>query len=104
MITGKVNWCTREPVCRFRNKHVPLIVTCSPGRGISQQILMECLKKMDELEIFDRSVARPCVLLNFHGSRFGIDFLARVNAEETRWHILTGVPCGAEKWQAGDSR
>ena len=57
--TGKGKWYLVEPVCRFRNKHVPCIVTCYPGGGTNQKILIECLKKMDELEIFDRFVAIP---------------------------------------------
>ena len=65
---------------------------------------MECLKEMDELELFYRSSARPCAFLDAHGSRFGIYFLVCVNTEETRWHVLIGLPCDTAKWKAGCSR
>ena len=67
-------------------------------------ILMECLKKMDELQTFDRTVAKSCVLLDGYGSRIGLDFLSCVNDDVTRWFMLIGVPYGVAKWQVGDSR
>ena len=73
-----------SPACRFKGKVVPFVVTCSPGGGFNQMILMECLKKMDELQAFDRAVAKPRALLDEHGSRLSLDFLSRVSDNVSR--------------------
>ena len=67
-------------------------------------ILMECLKKMDELQTFDRTVAKSCVLLDGYGSRIGLDFLSCVNDDVTRWFMLIGISYSTAKWQVGNSR
>jgi hypothetical protein len=44
---------------------------------------MECLKKIDSIDLFDRGIAIPSVILDSHGSRFGLDFLIYVNNESS---------------------
>ena len=82
------------PVCTFRSKVVPCIVTCSPSRDINQKIFMEYLKKMNELGIYNRLVTKLCILLDGYGSRFGLDFLE---------YVRNDVLYSTAKWQVSDS-
>ena len=59
---------------------------------------------LDTLKVFDRSTGKKlCVLLDGHGSRFGLLFLEYITDPLHQWCILIGVPYGTAIWQVGDS-
>ena len=64
---------------------------------------MECLKKIDELGIYNYPVAKPCILLDRYSSRFSLDFLEYASDNNTHYFILISVPCGIAKWQVSNS-
>ena len=67
-------------------------------------ILRDILATLDELEVFDRSRGQtPCVLLDGHGSRFGLPFLQYIVEPPHEWCVVIGVPYGTALWQVGDS-
>ena len=62
------------------------------------------LRFIDSREVFDRTTGlRPFLLLDGHGSRFDLEFLEYINAEETKWNVDIGLPYGTSYWQVGDS-
>ncbi|KAI2492615.1 hypothetical protein MHU86_21929 [Fragilaria crotonensis] len=92
------------PVCRFRGKDVPTFCCCSENGSITADLLVDMLKVMDKMELFDRSDGvPPFLLLDGHGSRFDLKFLRYVNDPTTKWNACIGVPYGTSYWQVGDS-
>jgi hypothetical protein len=92
------------PTCTFNNKTIPTFCCCSENGSITAELLVEMLKALDKLEVFDRSDGvPPFLLLDGHGSRFDYDFLKYINEPETKWNVCIGVPYGTSYWQVGDS-
>jgi hypothetical protein len=91
------------PTCTVLGKSVPAFVTCSESGSITSNILMDVLKHIDNCLRWDRTEAKPFLLLDGHGSRFELPFLDYVNATETKWTVCIGVPYGMNLWQVGDS-
>ena len=93
------------PTCFFRNKEVPCFIGCSPKGGITSELFVKMLKRMDGLDLFPRTKNGPLpfILLDGHDSRFSIDFLRYINAEATKWVGCLGLPNGTAYWQVGDS-
>ena len=93
------------PVCIFRGKHVPCLLQYSPHGGITGPILTNCLKYMDELQIFDRSGnINPFLLLDGHCSRYHIEFLQYIRDKQHPWIVAIGLPYATHIWQVGDSK
>ena len=62
---------------------------------MTNEILTDALKMIDELKTFDRSKGiSPFLLVDGHDSRMEFEFLQYIN---------TGVPYGTAIWQVGDS-
>jgi hypothetical protein len=92
------------PVCTFNGIEVPTLCCCSENGSITAHLLVQMLKTIDELNVFDRSDGiPPFLLLDGHGSRFDLEFLEYVNGVETNWRVCIGVPYGTSYWQVGDS-
>ncbi len=81
------------------------MVACSTNGSITSEILMQFLKKMDELDLFPRDEygLKPFLLLDGHGSRLELPFLEDVNNLSNPWVVCIGVPYGTSYWQVGDS-
>ena len=45
----------------------------------------------------------PCVLLDGHGSHFGLPFLQYISDPDHEWCVVIGVPYGTALWQVRDS-
>jgi len=92
------------PECLFNGKNVPCFCCCSESGSITGKLLVDMLKAMDSLQVFDRSTGlNPFLLLDGHGSRFELDFLEYINSTETKWDCCIGLPYGTSYWQVGDS-
>ena len=92
------------PTCNFRGKDVPCFVRFFPSGSITAEILVEILKELDHLGIYDRSKGEiPFLILDGHGSRFDIEFLEYIDPKEHEWIVCIGVPYGTSLWQVGDS-
>jgi hypothetical protein len=78
---------------------------CSESGSIAAHLLVQMLKTLDELNVFDRSEddIPPFLLLDGYGSRFDLEVLEYVNSVETNWRVCIGVPYGTSYWQVGDS-
>jgi hypothetical protein len=93
------------PVCTFRGKRVECLVQASPHGGITGPILTNCLKYMDERELFSRAGGvKPFLLLDGHDSRFHLDFLEYIRDDNHPWIVGFGVPYATHIWQVGDSK
>jgi hypothetical protein len=94
------------PTCTFQGKEVPCFTTNSESGGITSELLAQCLKKMDDLQLFLRSpdLPDPFILLDGHESRLQIPFLQYINNDDHRRHVILGLPNGTAKWQVGDSK
>jgi hypothetical protein len=92
------------PQCNFNGVDVPCFCCCSENGSITANLLVEMLKTMDSLKVFDRSDGvSPFLLLDGHGSRFELPFLQYINNPLTHWNVCVGVPYGTSYWQVGDS-
>ena len=81
-----------------------MLAQWSESGGITPQILTNCLKYMDRLDIFPRRDGRvPFVLLDAHASRLSLEFLRYINADAHKWCVCIGVPYGTHLWQVADS-
>ena len=103
--TGKGKLFPMGPTCCFKGVEVPCMVACSTNGSITSEILMQFLKKMDELDLFPRDECglKPFLLLDGHGSRLELPFLEYVNNPSNPWVVCIGVPYGTSYWQVGDS-
>ena len=94
------------PVCRYKDTEVPCMVRFNNGGGINTNILTDILRGLDQLHIFDEARntgIRPFLLVDGHGSRFGLEFLKYIHTDEHLWTVCLGVPYGTAHWQVGDS-
>jgi hypothetical protein len=90
--------------CNFNEVDVACFCCCSENGSINANLLVEMLKTMDSLKVFDRSdKVSPFLLLDGHGSRFELPFLQYINNPLTHWNVCVGVPYGTLYWQVGDS-
>jgi hypothetical protein len=91
------------PKCVHLGHEVSTYVTISENGSITSEILTNVMKHLDTHLQWDRTEANPFVLLDGHGSRFGLDFLRYISNNETKWTVCVGVPYGTHLWQVGDS-
>jgi hypothetical protein len=106
--TGGINkQHPQGPVCHFNGKTVPTFCCCSESGSITSELLVEMLRAIDKIGVFDRSDGiHPFLILDGHGSRFELPFLRYVNDKDgigTKWNACVGVPYGTSYWQVGDS-
>ena len=91
------------PVCQFKGKTIPCMYACSSSGGVTGEILLSLLKRLDEVGVTDRTDGKsPHFQLDAHDTRFDLPFLEYINAEDTKWSVCIGVPNGTTKWQTGD--
>ena len=100
---GTVKLYPQGPVCHFCGVRIPAIVTCSEDGGINADILTDCLRYLDKLGIYDRSIAIPMLICDGHQTRFNLVFMKYTNTKATRWNGAIGVLYGTHIWQVGDS-
>ena len=78
--TGKGKMYPCGPVCQFKGKQPPCMVTSTGCGSITSELLAPCLEYMDKLEHFLRiDGLKPFLLLDGHGSRLKLPFLQYVN-------------------------
>ena len=94
--SGKVKRYPGGPTCRFQGVEVPYLARWSKKGSITSEILVNILKTLDHLGVFDRSKrAHPFLLLDGHGSQLEMPFLAYINGAAYSWVVCIGVPYGA---------
>lgn len=77
--SGKGKAFTGGISCHFRGKDIPCLCQWTENGSIEAEILRNILAMIDAFEIQDCAIATPCVLLDGHGSRFGIPFLQNIS-------------------------
>ena len=82
---------------------IPTFVSCSEKGSITSEILASVMKHLDDHVTIDHSEATPFLLLNGHGSHFGLEFLRYMNDPATKWTVCIGVPYGMNLWQVQSS-
>jgi hypothetical protein len=101
---GLGKWFPMGPQCYYIRVDVPCFCCCSENGSITANLLIEILRAMDSLNVFDRSDGiSPFLQLDGHGSRFELAFLQYINNPLTHWNVCVGVPYGTSYWQVGDS-
>jgi hypothetical protein len=99
---GKIYPC--GPVCHFKGKQVPCMVSSIDSGSITSELLVSFLEHMDKLELFPRiDGLKPFLLLDGHGSRLELPFLQYVNDPNHQWIVCIGFPYGTSYWQVNDS-
>lgn len=101
--TGKDKFYPSRYTAIHNGKHVPIFGGCLEHGGITPELLRKMLERFDKLEVFDRSVAIPFLLLDKHGSRFDFLFLEYIKKPATKQYVCIGVPYGTHAWQLGNS-
>ena len=94
------------PTCKFKGKAVPCLVRWTEKGSITSAIMVDILRTLEKLGVYlgERAQGKlPCLLLDGHGTRLELPFLAYVNDAEHQWVACIGVPYGTALWQVGDS-
>jgi hypothetical protein len=95
--------CEGGPTCLFQGKFIPCFYGTSPKASITTALLTEMLKYLDKLQVYDRKVCEPFLLLDGHGSRMMLPFLDYVNNPNHKWRVCFGAPYATHLWQVGDA-
>jgi hypothetical protein len=83
------------PRCYFNGKDVPCIVCDSESISVTSELLVELLKKMDDLDLFPyHDGVQPFLLQDGHNSRFKLPFLWYINNPNRNWVVCIGDPYG----------
>jgi hypothetical protein len=91
------------PTCFFLGKEIPCFYRTSPKASITSQLLADMLKYLDQLGIYNWSVAYPFLLLDGHHSQMIRPFLEYINDLEHKWVGCFGVPYATHVWQVADA-
>ena len=92
------------PSCKHNGKEIPCFCAWSEKGSMTTEILTRILETLDHLQVFDRSRGiKPFLMLDGHGSRYGIPFLRYINNDAHLWVACIGVPYGTSLWQVGDA-
>ena len=100
---GHNKYFLHGPTCFYNGNNIPCYVTCSEHGSIMNEILADIMNHLDSKIQFDRTDAKLFMLLDGHGSRFGLPFLEYINNNQHTWAVCIGVPYGTNLWQVGDS-
>ena len=93
------------PVCHFNGKQIPAMIRWQESGSITSEILVDALKTLDDLKVFQRDDGvSPFLLLDGHSSRLQAPFLKYINTPEDHYVTCIGVPYGTALWQVGDSK
>ena len=93
------------PTCTVRGIDVPCFIRWSENGSITATILTEALMELDHLKVLPRvNGVKPYLLVDGHGSRFGLNFLSYINNPDHEWVVCIGTPYGTALWQVGDSK
>ena len=79
---GSGLWFPGRPVCNYNGKTLKTLTSTSDRGEINSEIPTKIFRKMGKLELFDRKIATPIVILDGHDSRFYEEFLTYINEEE----------------------
>ena len=66
------------PTCVYKGKKIPCYITCSKNGSIMSNILAQIMQYLNHIG-FDQTEATPFLLLDGHGSSFGLSFLVYIN-------------------------
>ena len=93
------------PVCVFRGKTIPCLVSGSKSGGITSDILTSILKHLDRIGIYDRQndPFSPTIQLDAHHTRFDLDFMSYCCQKDTKWMVTIGCPEATNLWQVQDA-
>jgi hypothetical protein len=91
------------PTCIYKGKEIPCFYGTSPKASITSRLLADMLKFLDTIGIYDRTVAKPFLLLDGHHSRMMLPFLKYVCDPNHKWHCCFGVPYATHIWQVADA-
>jgi hypothetical protein len=101
---GENKACAGGPSCYYNGIKIPCFVGSSPKASITSKMLMEMLKLLDDLNVYDRSNGKlPVLILDGHHSRMKLPFLKYINDSDHQWSVCLGVPYGTHIWQVADS-
>ena len=113
--TGPGKYFPGSVTTSYNGTDIPSLMFHNEKGTMTSTILMKILKHIDSLEIFERidGVPPPGLLLDGHGSRFGLDFLSYINnteldgtpitKEDHKWNAYIGLPWATHVWQVADA-
>ena len=83
------------PICTVQGIKVPCFIRWGPNGSIASTILKEALEELDNLGVLPRvNGVKPYILVDGHGSRFGLNFLSCINDPAHEWVVCIGTPYG----------
>ena len=93
------------PLCYFRGKVVPVLITSIKKGSITSDILRAAFERLDQVGVYTRTPAlTPFALFDAHNSRLQVPFLKYIHEKPHQWIFCIGLPNGTQKWQVGDSK
>ena len=102
-VGGNGKYFPSGPVCEFMGKRIRTRCYVNPKGGITSEILVDVLRHLDGLQVFDRNGRNPVLLVDGHETRLTPSFIKYINSPEHKWSVNLGVPYCTNIWQAGDS-
>ena len=99
----------------FKGKEMKMRVFHNETGTMTSHILVEILKGLDAIKLFDRhpDMPPPAILVDGHSSRFGMPFLNYISNQDEKgkddngechyWNAYIGLPNCTALWQVGDS-
>ena len=99
----------------FQGKEMKMRVFHNETGTMTSHILVEILKGLDAIKLFDRhpDMPPPAILVDGHSSRFGMPFLNYISNQDEKgkddngechyWNAYIGLPNCTALWQVGDS-
>ena len=90
------------PTCTYKGKKVPCLVEISMGGGTSGHILMNLLRYLDALKLYENDIL-PMMFVDGNGSSFDMEFLPYICDKNHKWTVVFGVPYETSLWKVGDS-
>jgi hypothetical protein len=69
----------------------------------TSQLLADMLKYIDEIGVYDQTVAQPFLLLDRHHIRMMLPYLQYINDPSHKWYSCFGVPYATHIWQVADA-
>jgi hypothetical protein len=91
------------PTCFYNGKEIPCFYGSSPKALITSDLLANMLKYLDDLRVYDCTVAHPFLLLDCHHSRMMLPFLRYICNPRHKWYSCFGVPYATHVWQVADA-
>jgi hypothetical protein len=88
----------------WTNFHLPWgFYEASPNASITAELLVAMIQFLDDLNVFNQTIAKSFLLLDGHHSRMSLPFLQYINDTKHHWLVCFGVPYATHVWKPNNA-